>query len=81
MDTGKIIIDDDEYRVKAQLRKFDFSAHASQTDMIKTIKKWSPEKILLVHGDKDAMFVFKAKIEQETGITAHMPELGKTLEL
>ena len=81
MDTGKIEIDDHNYKVKAQLRKFDFSAHASQTDLIKTIKKWSPEKILLVHGDEDAMFVFKDKIEQETGIKAIMPELGKTIEI
>jgi len=81
LDTKKITIDGAEYNVKAQVEKFDFSAHASQQDMIKSVKKWNPEKILLVHGDEEVALVFKKKIEEETGIPVLVPKRGEKITL
>jgi len=79
METGKIDIDGKYYEVRGKVEKFDFSAHASQHEMLKAIGKWQPEKILLVHGDKDVIQVFKKKIEEETGIEVLVPEAGKKI--
>jgi len=81
METNKIEIDGRVYDVKAKVEKFDFSAHASQQEMLYAIKKWQPKKILLVHGDKDIMQVFANKIREETGIEAVAPAAGKKLDL
>jgi len=63
------------------VKQFDFSGHASQSEMIKAIKKWSPQKILLVHGDKEVMPVFKQKIIEETGIETIIPEINEKIVL
>ncbi len=81
METGKIDIDGKNYEVKGKVEKFDFSAHASQQEMIKAISHWGPEKVLLVHGDPEVIQVFKKKIEEDTGIETLVPELGKKIVL
>ena len=81
METNKIEIDGKTYEVKGKVEKFDFSAHASQQEMLKAIGKWNPEKILLVHGDKSIIQVFRQKIQEEKGIEAIIPEAGKKIEL
>jgi putative mRNA 3-end processing factor len=81
METGKILIDGHNYDVRGKVEKFDFSAHASQQEMLRAIAKWGPEKVLLVHGDPEVIKVFKKKIEDETGIRVIVPEAGKKIEL
>ncbi len=81
METGKIDIDGRNYEVKGKVEKFDFSAHASQQEMMKAISRWGPEKVLLVHGDPEVIQVFKKKIEEDIGIETLVPELGKKFVL
>ncbi len=81
METKKIYIDGKWYEVKGKVEKFDFSAHASQQEMLKAISKWQPEKVLLVHGDKDIIQIFKNRIEGDTGIEVTVPEAGKKITL
>jgi len=81
METNKIEIDGKVYEVRGKVEKFDFSAHASQQEMLKAVAKWQPEKILLVHGDKEIIKIFKQKIHEETGIEVLVPEAGKKINL
>lgn len=81
METKRIEIDGTDYAVKAKVEKFDFSAHASQHEMLESIKKWSPSKVFLVHGDKDVMPVFKDKITEELGIDTTILKQGKKVAL
>lgn len=81
METNKIEIDGKQYDVKGKVEKFDFSAHASQQEMLRAIGKWNPEKILLVHGDREIIKFFRQKIQDEKGIEAIIPEAGKKIEL
>lgn len=81
METKKIAIDSVQYEVKGRVEKFDFSAHASQQEMLESIKKWSPQKVFLVHGDKDVMQVFKDKIEGELGVNTVILEKGKKIPI
>lgn len=81
METKRINIDGKNYEVKGKVEKFDFSAHASQQEMMKAMAKWQPEKVLLVHGDKDVISVFGQKIRDETGIEVIVPALEKKIVL
>ena len=81
METKRIDIDGSEYTVKAKVEKFDFSAHASQQEMLDSLKKWSPSKVFLVHGDKDVMPVFKGRIEEDLGISTHILKQGEKTKL
>lgn len=58
--------------IKADTRQIDgFSAHADQTALLKWLSHFQkPKKILLSHGDKKIMPVFKAKIEEKLKIPA-----------
>lgn len=67
-------------KVGCRYEKFDFSAHPSQSEMIKAIKKWSPKEIFLVHGDKEAMKSFGKKILDETGIKSTPLQSDKKTE-
>jgi putative mRNA 3-end processing factor len=59
---------------------FVFSAHASQSEMVNAIKKWSPSQIFMVHGDKEVMDIFSETVKQETGIVPKALEKGKKTE-
>jgi putative mRNA 3-end processing factor len=81
MDDGILPIGEKEVQTKVNCRyeKFDFSAHPSQQEMIKALKKWSPKEVFLVHGDKKVMPIFAKKIKDELGIKVNIPEAGKKL--
>lgn len=81
LETGKIQLDGKTVDVKMQVQKFDFSGHASQSELLKSLKKWSPEKVLLVHGDRQVLPVLKGEIESGLGIEAVIPSIGKEIVL
>lgn len=81
LETKKTEVDGINLDVKARVEKFDFSAHADQQEMLGAIKKLSPSKIVLVHGDEKVMPVFKQKIEEETGIETIIPSIGEKIKL
>lgn len=78
---GIITIDGKEYRPKCKIRKFDFSAHPGQSEMLYALRKWSPEKVFIVHGDPDKVVAFEKKIREELGIEASILEFGKTIKV
>lgn len=65
--------------VKAGCRyeKFDFSAHPSQSELIKSIKKWNPKEVFMVHGDSKVMNIFSKSIYDATGVKAIKLQTGK----
>ncbi len=81
LETGKMHVDGRTVDVKMQVFKFDFSAHASQSELLKSLKKWSPAKAVLVHGDTSVLPVFKKEIESSLGIEAVIPSIGKEIVL
>ena len=48
--------------------------------MIRALKKWSPKKIFIVHGDDAVMPIFKKKIQDELGINSEILSLGSKIE-
>jgi putative mRNA 3-end processing factor len=81
LDEGVIHIDGRDYRVECKVEKFDFSAHASQTELVESAKKWSPKQLLLVHGEYDKALILKKRIKEETGIDTVILEKDKKHDL
>ncbi|MBS4032897.1 MAG: MBL fold metallo-hydrolase [Ignavibacterium sp.] len=48
--------------VKCEIRNFRFSAHAKREDLISIVKKLKPEKVILVHGESEAIDWMGAEI-------------------
>lgn len=59
--TGKFIHNGLNLDVKMRVRKFDFSSHASRSNLFRLCKKVNPEKIFCIHGDKTNEFALELK--------------------
>ena len=81
LESNKIKVEGTIVEAKAIVKKFEFSAHPDKTEMLKALKKWSPEKVLCIHGEKQVCHSFAKTIKEELGINAIAPEQGKTLAL
>ena len=82
LETGKILADGKEMKVKATVKQFQFSGHADRDslfDMIKNIKG-SP-KVLTVHGDNESCMKFAKEIQEKFGLDAHPPKLGEEISV
>ncbi len=51
MDEGTLTIDETTVRPLAEVQKFDFSAHAGHSDLVKLAKESRASKVVLMHGD------------------------------
>jgi putative mRNA 3-end processing factor len=81
LEEGMITIDGKEYKPKCTVRKFDFSAHPGQKEMLHALRRWNPQEVFLVHGEPEKIKVFQNKIKEELGINAHPLEFGKTVKV
>ena len=81
MTEGKIEVDGTDLDVKMQFQKYDFSAHAGQSELHKTVKRVNPERLIAVHGDSANVEVFKEWAKKELGIEAHAPRLGEEITI
>ncbi|MEM0360589.1 MAG: MBL fold metallo-hydrolase [Candidatus Diapherotrites archaeon] len=81
LEEGVIHIDGRDYKVECLVEKFDFSAHASQTEMVESVKKWSPRQVLLVHGEFEKAMALKKRIKEESGIDTVILERDKPHKL
>jgi putative mRNA 3-end processing factor len=78
LNKGSIIKDGMELTVDLPAYYLDLSAHAGRSDLMKFIKDASPQKIILVHGDKPQDFAEELKAE---GYDAIAPQVGDVIEL
>ena len=68
--------------VKCDVKNFRFSAHAKREDLISIVKKLRPEKVILVHGDKEAIdWVGAAILKLFSTIKVHAVKPGKEIIL
>ena len=52
LDTGMLDISGVEEKVSAQIRQYDFSAHAGHSELLEFARACEPETIVLMHGDQ-----------------------------
>jgi Cft2 family RNA processing exonuclease len=41
--------------VKCEIKNFRFSAHSKREELVSLVKRLNPDKIVLIHGDKEAI--------------------------
>ena len=74
----------EQIQVNARIEMLEgFSGHADQAgllDWVAAMKK-KPSRILLSHGEPEAMGTLAALIRQRLGVPAEMPEIGQTVDL
>ncbi len=66
------------YEVKAHIEMIDgLSAHGDQKDMLNWMSeiKDTPEKVFIIHGERQAADTFKVKIKDTYGWNAIIPKL------
>ncbi len=70
------------YPLNCRIERFDFSGHATRQALINYACKLAPSRIILVHGDEEALASMKATLSaQLPGSEVIIPEPGKPLRL
>jgi putative mRNA 3-end processing factor len=77
LDEGTLVIDETVVRPSCELLKFDFSAHAGHSDLVRVAKESRAETVVLMHGDhrealRDAL---------EGGAKVILPDDGKAFSV
>lgn len=79
----KVKIFGEEIAVNARIEYIEgYSGHADQEGLMNFIYSFinKPKQIFLVHGEKEAQDIFKAKVEEEVKIPVVIPQWGETYE-
>jgi Cft2 family RNA processing exonuclease len=66
--------------IKCEIKNFRFSAHAKREDLISLVKRMKPEKVILVHGDTEAIdWMGSEIIKSFPGIKVFASKKGKVI--
>ena len=65
-DTIQLTGKDEQVQVKCEIKNFRFSAHSKREELVSIVKKLSPENIILVHGEKEAINWMGASILKQS---------------
>ncbi len=75
LETGIVDLYGVRSRVMAEIHKYDFSAHASHSELVKFIKSTKAENVVLFHGDH------REALAQDLDSNVILPVKGETYEL
>ncbi|MCL2032343.1 MAG: MBL fold metallo-hydrolase [Methanomassiliicoccaceae archaeon] len=76
LETGSIILDGEMVKIKCEIAKYDFSAHAGHDELVEFAKKCDPDNIVLMHSETRELF-----LPDLQDYNVILPELGKVFEL
>jgi putative mRNA 3-end processing factor len=77
MDEGILTLDDQVIRPECEIDKFDFSAHAGHSDLVRFAKESRADTVVLMHGDRRE--ALRDALEGFTRVV--LPENGKPFDL
>lgn len=82
LERGLTIINGKMTKVKAEIRRFDFSGHAGRSELFEIFDhiKGRP-RVYAVHGDGDACEKFATEITERFGLDASAPQDGDTINV
>jgi cleavage and polyadenylation specificity factor subunit 3 len=79
--TSYFMENDSYIPIDCTVKRFRFSSHARKEQLLQIIKKLSPKKLVLVHGDYENQLQFSKEIQEiHKGIEIIIPEDGITYE-
>lgn len=79
-----IRIHGEEVKVRADIRSIDgYSSHADQQGLLDWVNAFAqrPGRVMLVHGDPEALAVMEKVVPEKTGISAYAPSWQETIDL
>ncbi len=77
LDGGKCVIDGKVQKVKAQVKRFDFSSHSGSNDLKETVKELEGNPVVyVVHGEEETCETFAEWIKAEVGLDSVAPKTG-----
>jgi Cft2 family RNA processing exonuclease len=69
-----------EIEVKCEIKNLKFSAHSKREELLEIVNRLNPEKIVLVHGDKEAInWVGASIIKLQKGKKVYSAAVGKKI--
>ncbi len=71
--------DDEAFDVEAEVKQYELSGHADQTELIEFVNKLRPKKTVLVHGDLEQAELLTEKISGLTDV--YIPERNEILDV
>jgi len=81
LQTGdKIELDGKEVTVKAQIRRFNLSAHADKIGLTQVINKVNPKHLVLIHGGGNALHELARSGDLRSKHYIHIPDVGEKVE-
>lgn len=81
-DVVKIPGIDEEIKINCSVEKFYFPSHSKREDLINIVDKLKPEKIILIHGDPEAIdWVGHNILTKFKGVKLFVAEKGKFLDV
>ena len=82
LEQGYIKINGKRSKVKAEVRRFEFSSHSGKTqlfDMLKSIK--GDPTVVAVHGDEPTLLEFASSVKEELKLNTLVPNPGDEYEV
>jgi putative mRNA 3-end processing factor len=79
LDTGRAYVDGLRIKVRGTVKKFDFSAHAGQKELVELIRRTSPKHLMLIHGDRPALETLAGFFRGQMDV--HIPVIGETITI
>ncbi|MEM5792900.1 MAG: MBL fold metallo-hydrolase [Candidatus Aenigmatarchaeota archaeon] len=76
--TGRYVYGELDLKVKMNVKKFDFSAHSSDSNLLEFIERVRPKKVFCVHGDSTPNFSERLC---SMGFKAEAPFKGQEIEV
>jgi putative mRNA 3-end processing factor len=79
LDQGLTIVKGKPVKVKARVKRFDFSSHTGKTGLLNFVKslKGNP-KVIVVHGEEESCLSFARELRERLGLDAYAPKVGET---
>jgi putative mRNA 3-end processing factor len=77
-ETGRFVTEGFDLKIKMNIYRFDFSAHAGRTQLFNFVNEINPKKIICLHGDNCDWF---AKELKEKGFDAIAPQNGDIIDI
>jgi uncharacterized protein len=75
----EVTIDGKDYIVKADIRKFNLSAHTDRAGIGQVIARVSPKHLILIHGSPDSLHDL-ARTDLQKHHIIHIPQCGDVIE-
>jgi len=82
LDRGLTLINGKPTRVKAEVKKFDFSSHSGKSTLREDLKaiRGSPT-FMTVHGEEESCVSLAADLHEELGVETYAPSVGEVYEV